>query len=122
MHHNIKMDNQFTEILKIMLINGHKTKMNTMMKERRKSNLFRIILLYLMIEIFKMCRLNLYVKCLYNIISAHKLQSFVIKCSMKEVIYGFTKEFTLRKSHIHANFVLRCLLQLETEMTTREYI
>ena len=93
-----------------MCINGHKTKMNTMMKERQKSNLFRIILLYLMIEIFKIYRLNLYVKCLYNIISAHKLQSFVIKCSMKEGIYGLTKEFTLSKSHIHANFVLRCLL------------
>jgi hypothetical protein len=41
---------------------------------------------------------------------------------MKEEICKFIKESTQEKNHTHANSVLRCLQQLETETTTREDI
>ena len=105
-----------------MLINGHKAKMNTMMKEQRKSNLFRIILLNLMIEIFNQYRLNTNVIFLQDISLIQMIQFFVVKCLMKKGIQKFIKEFIQGKIHIHANTVSRVLVQLETRMTTREDI
>ena len=57
-----------------------------------------------------------------GITSVQRLKSFAIKFSMKEEIYKFTKESTQEKNHTHANSVLRCLQQLETETTTSEDI
>ena len=104
-----------------------------MMKEQRKSNLFRIILLNLMIEIFNQYRLNTNVIFLQDISLTQMIQFFVVKCLMKKGIYvvkclkkkgiqKFIKEFIQGKSHIHANTVSRVLVQLETRMTTREDI
>lgn len=51
---------------------------------------------------------------------AQRLKSFAIKCSMKEEISKFTKEFTQEKNHTHANSAPKCLQRLEIEMTTSE--
>ena len=93
------------------------TKMSIMMKI---STITKVIL-YSRGGTFKKLRENMFVTNLSGTTSAWRTKS-ATKLSVKEVIYRFTKEPTLVKSHTRANSAAICFQLLETETTTREDI
>ena len=85
-------------------------------------NTILIMLKFLTEETFKKSRESLFAMSPSDLTSAQNLRFSAIKYSMKEVIFRFTKELTLVKSHTHVTSVRRCLPQLEIEMTMKEGI
>ena len=93
------------------------TKMSIMMKISTITK----AMLYSRGGTFKKLRENMFVTNLSGTTSAWRTKS-ATKLSVKEVIYRFTKEPTLVKSHTRANSAAICFQLLETETTTREDI
>ena len=85
-------------------------------------NTIQIMLTFLTEETFKKSRESLFAMSPSDLTSVQNLRFSAIKYSMKEVIFRFTKELTLVKSHTHVTSVRRCLPQLEIEMTMKEGI